>query len=114
MLRALAKNGGDHLIGPAWFTHVGGALLQSFGPEFIVGEPVSADDGKPGELMVQTLHFTQTGSFQIKHEHFSAMPGNSGTDLVATARHVNGTNVRGKAGNQGQGSSSIALVEDYI
>ena len=94
MVYALPKNGGDHLIDPAGLAHVGRALLQSIGPEFLVGEPMGADDGKLGEFMVQTLYFAQTGGFQIEHEHFGTMPGDGGPDLVARARHVNGTNVR--------------------
>ncbi len=94
MVHALPKNGGDHLIGLAGLAHVGRALLQSIGPEFLVGEPMGADDGKLGEFTVQTLHFAQAGSLQIEHQHFGTMPGDGRSDLVARARHVNGTNVR--------------------
>ena len=57
MVHALPKNGGDDIVGLAGLAHVGRALLQNLGPEFLVGEPMRADDGKPGEFTVQTLHF---------------------------------------------------------
>ena len=42
------------------------------------------------------------------------MPSDGGAYFLTRSCHVNGTNMRGKAGYQIQGSSGIALIQDDI
>ncbi len=62
---------------------------------------------------MQAFHFSRSGGFEIEHESFGAMFGNSGADLSVTASSVNRFKVLGKTNRQSLRGSGIILIENY-
>src|SRR5450759_3627273 len=110
--REFMQHRAHHVI-VARLAYVGRAQTQRLGPEFVVRQPMGADDAKVGELMMQMLDFVRSRSFQIQHHRFGALPGNRGTDLLASAGQINRIEVLGKTDRQSLCSSGVILIEDY-
>ncbi len=56
MVREMVQHGSHHVI-VARLAYIGGPQAQRLGPQFVVRQPVGADDAKPWELMMQMLDF---------------------------------------------------------
>jgi len=104
---------GAHDVIVARLAYVGRAQTHCLGPQLVIRQPVGADDAKVGELMMQTLDFVRPRSFQIQHHRLGAVPGNCGTDLLASAGQINRIKVLGQTNRQSLCSSGVILIKDY-
>jgi len=59
------QQGAHHVI-VAWLTYVGRTQTHGVGPEFVVCQPVGADDAEAGKLAMQTVNFVRSRGFQIR------------------------------------------------
>ncbi len=88
MFREMVQHRAHHVI-VARLTYVRRAQSHCLGPQFVVCQPVGADDAKVGILMMQTLDFARARSFQIQHYRFSAVPGNCRKHVLVSAGQIN-------------------------
>ena len=106
------QQGAHHVI-VARLTYVGRAQTHGLGPEFVVRQPVGADDAEAGKLAMQTVNFVRSRRFHIQYQRFRAMPGNGGTHLFAGAGQMNRVEMLGKTNRQNLSSPGVILIEDY-
>jgi hypothetical protein len=112
-VRAFAHHGTYNFI-LARRADVGSAAAECLGPKFVVGEAMSADDGKGGELLMQPLNFARGRGLDIEDQDPGPVARNCGKQFVAIAGKINGKRLLGKTGYQGLRSSGVILIENYI
>jgi len=106
------QQGAHHVI-VAWLTYVGRTQTHGLGPEFVVCQPVGADDAEAGKLAMQTVTFVRSRGFQIQYQCFRAMPGDDGAYLLAGAGQMNRAEMLGKTSRQNLRNPGVILVDDY-
>jgi hypothetical protein len=61
---------------------IGGALIESFGPELFIRQPVRADNAQSRELLMQAFHFTGSRRFNVQHQNVSVLLRDRGANFL--------------------------------
>lgn len=86
-VRAFAHHGTYDFI-LARRADVGSAAAERLGPKFVVGEAMSADDGKAGELLMQSLNFPGGRGLDIEDQNPGSIARDGGTQFLAIAGEI--------------------------
>ena len=100
-----------HHVILARLTDIRCAMIQRFGPKFVVSQPVRADDAEAGELMMDTLDLVRSRCFQVQNQRISAMPRNRAAGFFVRTGQVNRVKMLGKADRQSLSSSGVIVIE---